>query len=76
MDYVGASMLAVAGAAIGTSRALTIKPGWSETSLLYVANVGSPGSGKTPAMDAVAQPFYGAQKRLFKEHKDVSSATV
>ena len=49
-DFVGSAMLAVAGCAIGNSRALELKPGFSESPRLYMALVGPPGDGKTPAI--------------------------
>jgi len=56
-DYVGVSMLTVAGSAIGNSRALKLKPSWFVSPRLYMANVGSPGSGKSPALDQVRKPL-------------------
>jgi hypothetical protein len=51
-DYVGVPLLAIAGAAIGASRALQIKPGWQERPCLYAAVVAPPGSAKSPALNA------------------------
>ena len=77
LGYVGTPLLAVAGAAIGASRTLQIKPGWQERPCLYVAVVGPPGSAKTPALKLVAAPVYAEQgrrmdwyRRQFKNFKD------
>ena len=56
-DYVGASILAVAGAAIGQTVNLTVKRGWNEPALLWVILVGRPGTAKSPviaAQDAIS----------------------
>lgn len=56
-DYAGMTMLATAAAAIGNSRALMLKEGWCETPLLYLALVGDPSAGKTPAMEMVLSAY-------------------
>ena len=63
-DYIGVPLLAIAGAAIGASRALRIKPGWQERPCLYAAIVAPPGSAKSPALKLVASPIYAEQARL------------
>ncbi len=63
-DFVAVPLLALAGAAIGTSRVLQIKPGWREGPRLYAPIVADPGSGKSPALDLVARPVYERQKVL------------
>lgn len=64
LDYAAAPLLAIAGGAIGASRALTIKPGWSERPCLWCAVVAPPGSAKTPAIKDAALPVYEEQGRL------------
>lgn len=68
-DFVGVPMLAVLGAAIGTSRVIQVKPGWEERPLLYVAVVADPGSRKSPALDKVTLPLREYQKRLHAEYE-------
>jgi hypothetical protein len=68
-DFVGLPMLVLAGAAIGASRALEVKPGWWERPALYAAVIGRPGTAKSPALKLVAAPFYARQQRL-KERYD------
>jgi hypothetical protein len=67
VDYVAGPMLALAGAAIGASRALQVKQGYSERAALYLAVAGLPGGGKTPALKAAAAPFHDTQARLHAE---------
>ena len=61
LDYVGVSMLAVSGAALGSSRKLILKgldgKGYSEQSNLWICLIGPPGSSKTPAMNEVVRPL-------------------
>lgn len=68
-DYVAIPLLTIAGAAIGASRALEIKPGWRERPCLYAAVIGPPGSSKTPALRAVASPVYAEQDRRFGSYR-------
>ena len=63
-DFVAVPMLVLAGAAIGASRALEVKPGWCERPCLYAAVIGRPGSAKSPALKAVAAPVYQLQHQL------------
>ena len=59
-----APLLAVLGAAIGTTRVVEIKPGWRESPQLWTAVVADPGSKKSPALELVMRPLYRAQQRL------------
>jgi hypothetical protein len=68
-DYIAVPLLAVAGAAIGASRALEIKQGWRERPCLYAAVIGPPGSAKTPALKAVAAPVYAEQTRRLANYR-------
>src|SRR5262249_30567542 len=68
-DYVGVPLLALAGAAIWASRALEVKPGWTERPALYAAVVGPPGSAKTPALKLAAGPIYAEQARLHEIYR-------
>lgn len=66
VDYVAVPMLAIAGAAIGASRALEIKHGRTERPCLYAAVVGPPSCGKTPCLSFAARPLYDEQSRLYE----------
>ncbi len=70
-DYIGVPLLTIAGAAIGASRALEIKPGWQERPCLYAAIVAPPGSAKSPALKLMSSPVYAKQARLrtFYDHQ-------
>jgi hypothetical protein len=76
IDYIGLSMVALAGSLIGGIREVAIKRGWREVPVIYAANVGFPGEKKTPAINepvriirAAATAFvedYKARKELFE----------
>jgi hypothetical protein len=62
-DYIAVPMLVLAGSALGTSRALEIKAGYTERACLYAVVVGPPGTAKTPALKLAAGPVYQEQGR-------------
>jgi Protein of unknown function (DUF3987) len=63
-DFLAVPLLAVLGAAIGTTHVIEIKPGWRESPSLWTAVVADPGSKKSPALDLVLRPLYRAQQRF------------
>lgn len=74
LDYAAVPLLVIAGGAVGASRALTIKPGWSERPGVYGAVVSPPGSAKTPAIKDIALPVYAEQARLRSAWKALRSS--
>ncbi len=66
-DFVAFPMLIAAGAAIGNSRAVQLKPGWVERPILYGGCAGTPGTTKSPALSAAVAPLVNAQRRLKAE---------
>jgi hypothetical protein len=52
-DYVAAGVLAAGGGVLGNGRWACAWPGFTQPPALWVANVGNPSSGKSPAADAV-----------------------
>ncbi|MDP9359799.1 MAG: YfjI family protein, partial [Chloroflexota bacterium] len=57
VDMVAVPMLGFAAGAIGNTRALRVKPGWVERAVLWLAVIGAPGSGKSPALDHARHPI-------------------
>jgi hypothetical protein len=53
VDYVGASLIAIASGLIGNARWARAWPGWEEPPHLWFALVGDSGDGKTPASRAL-----------------------
>jgi hypothetical protein len=70
VDYFALPMLAILGAAIGTSRVLEIKPGWIEGPRLYTAVVDPPGTKKSPALGKAAAPMTERQRELQAEYEE------
>ena len=56
--FLACPAMAALSGAIGLSRALELKPGWQEPACLWVAVVADSGSMKSPALDAVLEPFW------------------
>jgi hypothetical protein len=63
VDYVAVPLLAVAGGAIGQSRALALTRTHEQRPSLYASIVGPTGSLKTPAQKLVVAPLHEAQRR-------------
>ena len=70
VDFVGASMLTVAGTAIGHSVNVTVKRGSNEAPLLYLILVARAGTTKTPCIRAVVRPLADIDRRLRKESQE------
>ena len=71
-DYVAVPCLAVAGAAIGRSIALRLKPGWNEEANLWTTIVGPPGTGKTAPVNAATRPLF----KIFDAQNRTHAAAV
>lgn len=63
-DYVFASLLSVAGSAIGNARWASPWRGWAEPPILWTMGIGLPSAGKSPAIDAALAPLRRAEKPL------------
>jgi len=68
IDYLAASLVTVAGAAIGTTRAIQTGPGHIEPPVLYTVLIGPPGSNKSPSMDLATAPFWNRDKTFQAEY--------
>jgi len=69
LDFVACPMLAIAGGAIGNSRRILITESHPQSACLFMATIGPPGSGKSPAQEEVASPLDQADRRLVREWK-------
>ncbi len=67
-DYIGVALLACLGAIIGRTFMLQLKPGWLESTLLWVVIVGKPGTTKSPALKLVLRLLLCIQKKWFEEY--------
>jgi hypothetical protein len=67
VDFVGSSMVVVAGSAIGTTLRVRLRDDWCEYPLLWNFLVGPTGTTKTPAATAVSAPLIAVDRRLRRE---------
>jgi hypothetical protein len=74
LDFIGATMLGVAGAAIGQSVNVRVKRTWNEAPLLYIVVVAPPGRAKTPAMRLVVKPLTEIDRQLRKQSQEARDA--
>ena len=68
-EFVGLPIMIVAGAAIGRSASLLLKPGYFASAALYGMNVGGPSSGKSPALDNAARPMWRIDEVMHDDYR-------
>ena len=66
--FVALPLLAVAGAAIGTTARLALKPDWLVPPILWPVVVGESGTAKSPALAAVTEHVQRHEKELRDQH--------
>ena len=69
-DFIAIPVLAVLATAIGNSRHIQVKKGWTEAPTIYSAIVAPPGSKKSPALSAATLPVREIQQAYSLEHKN------
>lgn len=72
--YLALPLLAIAGSAIGNSRVVQLKIGWTEPSVVWSVVVGDSGTLKSPALRAVTQHLHRLQARFRSEFKQRHAA--
>ncbi|MBT3509300.1 MAG: DUF3987 domain-containing protein [Nitrospina sp.] len=70
IDYLIGSLLAVVSSAIGNSRRISPWEGWDEPSILWIALIGNPSSGKSPAMGPAIDLLLRIERERGKEYED------
>src|ERR1019366_1153381 len=70
VDFPAVALLAAASGIIGRSVILRIKPGYFVSTSLYAALVGSPSSGKSPALRAALAPLWFIAQLLYDRWRD------
>lgn len=68
-DFAGAAVLSAASQAVGSVRLLEVRRHWKEYGRLFLAVVGHPGTGKSPAQDAVFAPVIARQVDVDEEFR-------
>jgi hypothetical protein len=66
--YVAVPMLPVLASAIGNTRRVSLKGGWSEPAVVWAAVVGESGTVKSPALELATAPVWKRQRAILKEH--------
>jgi hypothetical protein len=74
VDYVASTLLASAGALLANVRWPRAGASWTEPPLLWIGNVGSPSTGKSPAMSAVFHPVQHVEDRMAADFEQTVAA--
>src|SRR5262249_19767413 len=67
--YIALPALAAVASAIGNSRVIQLKRGWTEPSIVWSVIVGDSGTLKSPAFLRAVGPLFATQRRLLEEYK-------
>jgi hypothetical protein len=73
-EFVAVPLLATLGSAIGMSRVVRLKQGWTESAAIYAAIVALPGTKKTPAFKVAADPAHEKQAEYRREYREAKKA--
>ncbi len=68
-SYVALPVLTAIAGAIGNSRVVQLKTGWTEPSVLWTGLVGPPGTAKSPALKEGIKPLADHQQHLWNSGK-------
>jgi len=69
-SYLALPMLSALAAAIGNTRRIQLKRGWSAPAIIWTAIVGESGTSKTPAFKVVMQPLRDRQRKTLDAHAE------
>ena len=69
-EFIAVPLLVTLGAAIGTSRVVRLKGGWTESAAVYAAIVALPGKKKTPALKVATEAARAKQGDLRQEYRE------
>ena len=73
-EFVAVPLLATLGSAIGVSRVVRLKQGWTESAAIYAAIVALPGTKKTPAFKEAVGPAHEKQAEYRREYREAKKA--
>jgi hypothetical protein len=74
VDMAAVPLLGFAAGVVGNTRMLRVKQGWIVRAILWLAVVGDPGSGKSPALDHARHPVDALQKLAWDRYQDTLEA--
>jgi Protein of unknown function (DUF3987) len=66
----GCAFLSLAGACIGRTRGIAIKPGWEEHANMWIVLVGESGTGKSPATQEIQRPIFDLENKWYQDFKE------
>jgi len=69
-SYLALPMLCALAAAIGNTRRIQLKRGWTAPAIVWAAIVGESGTAKTPAFKLVMRPILGRQRKALERHAE------
>jgi len=69
-EFLAVPLLVALGSAIGTSRVVRLKGGWTESAAVYAAIVALPGKKKTPALKVATEAARAKQGDYRQEHRE------
>lgn len=67
-EFMASSILWMTSLIIGNAMKVRVKRGWNECSVVWLAVVGDPGTGKTPAMNAIISPLQKLNGKEIREY--------
>ena len=68
-DYVAGMIIAAVSGLVCKSVSVRINRSWYEDLILWLALIGPPSSGKTPAAKAIRKRLFAIQKRMVSDHE-------
>jgi hypothetical protein len=69
-SYLALPMLTVIAAAIGNTRRIQLKRGWTAPAIVWTAVVGESGTAKTPAFKLAMRPIRERQRKALERHAE------
>ena len=69
-SFIALPLLAALAAAIGNTRRIQLKRGWTEPAIIWAATVGESGTAKTPAFKLAIRPVHDRQGKALKRHAE------
>jgi hypothetical protein len=71
VDYVAANLFAAVAALIGNARNVSPWPSWSQPSVLWIAAVGDPSSGKSPGAGPILRALNDVERKLGRDFENI-----
>lgn len=72
-SFIALPLLAALASAIGNSRRVQLKRGWTEPAILWAAIVGDSGTLKSPAMEVAHRAIHRRQHHWLKDHDQIKA---